>query len=310
MSGVGVGGGSLVYANTHMIPPDEFFHNPAWSKFGDWQSRLMPHYRTARFMLGTTKNDRLHEEDQALRELAREMGREHTFDSVNVGVYFGDPHTPTDPYFKGLGPPRTGCIGAACMVGCRHGAKNTLDKNYLWFARQFGTRVLPETLVTKIEYRDEQYLIHTRSSTSWWGGGRQVLRSRGLVLSGGVLGTMELLLKQKYAWQTLPGLSDTLGRQVRTNSEMLCGVQSYDRKLNHGIAISSVFNPDDHTHVEIVKYSDGADVMGVFSAYAVVPEPPLRVARLLVVVPQAATAGAVTLLLRMLRRWARHTVIF
>lgn len=312
LSGVGVGGGSLVYANTHMMPDDAFFSNPTWSRFGDWKQRLLPFYDMARFMLGSTRNAQLHEEDHLLREVAAEMGREHTFDSVDVGVYFGDTQEAKDPYFGGLGPPRKGCIEcAACMVGCRHEAKNTLDKNYLWFARKFGARLFAETLVTKIEFKDGLYYVHTQSSTSWWGRGKRVFLAKGLVLSGGVLGTLELLLRQKYQLRTLPRLSSTLGSQLRTNSEMLCGVQSRHKKLNHGVAISSVFNPDEDTHVEIVKYSDGADMMGVFATYAIGPGSALmRSARLLFA---TVTKPHVQLraYYRMLKRsWAKHSIIF
>jgi cholesterol oxidase len=312
LSGVGVGGGSLVYANTHMVPPDAFFNNQQWAKFGNWKERLLPFYDLAKYMLGSVKNEKLYEEDFKLRELARDMGREHTFDSVHVGVYFGDTKNPKDPYFKGLGPLRKGCIECAgCMVGCRHDSKNTLDKNYLWFAQQFGTKIFAETLVTKIEHKEGLYHIHTQSSTSWWGKNKKVYRSKGLVMSGGVLGTMELLLKQKYETGTLPNLSDTLGAQLRTNSEMLCGVQSHTEKLNHGIAISSVFNPDEHTHVEIVKYSDGSDVMGVFAAYAIGPGSAW--VRTMKLIGAMITKPHILLrsYYRMLRRkWAKHTIIF
>ncbi len=312
LSGVGVGGGSLVYANTHMVPPDDFFSNSAWNRFGDWKSRLMPFYSQAKFMLGTTKNQRLHEEDFRLQEVARDMGRESTFDSVNVGVYFGDPKIAQDPYFGGLGPLRRGCVEcAACMVGCRYDAKNTLDKNYLRFARRFGAKLFPETLVTRVEYRDQIYHVHTQRSTAWRTRNRKVFRSRGLVVSGGVLGTMELLLRQKYELKTMPAISNELGSQLRTNSEMLCGVQSYHHKLNHGIAISSVFNPDDHTHVEIVKYSDGSDAMGVFGGYPVgAGDKSTRIVKLLGLMLTRPDILLRSYFRMLSRTWARYTVIF
>lgn len=311
LSGVGVGGGSLVYANTHMIPPDAFFKNPQWAKFGNWKERLAPFYELAKFMLGTTKYKKLHYGDVLLRELAFDMGRGNTFNTVNVGVYFGDIQQAVDPYFQGFGPLRKGCVECAgCMVGCRYNAKNTLDKNYLWFAQRYGAEIFAETQATTIEFRDELYHIHTRRSTSWRNTGQRIFRSRGLVVSAGVLGTLELLLKMKYHYKTLPLLSDTLGTQLRTNSEMLCGVQSHKEKLNHGLAITSVFNPDEHTHVEIVKYPDGSDVMGIFAGYAVgAGNHAMRVLKLL---------GAFLLrphqifrsYLRMLRgKWSRHTII-
>jgi len=149
------------------------------------------------------------------------------------------------------------------MVGCRHNAKNTLDKNYLFFAEKKGAVIIAETLVTRISYdsSQEEYLLHTVCSTGWWKKDKKEIRARGLVISGGVLDAQELLLKQKYEYKTLPSLSDMLGRQVRTNSESICGVLDADRRLNHGVAISSGFYPSSDTHVEIVKFPDGSDAM-------------------------------------------------
>ncbi len=269
LSGVGVGGGSLVYANTLFVPPDAFFGNPAWAHIKDWKTTLMPYYRKAQFMLGSTKVAKEYPEDKLLKDVATEMGRESSYTPVDVGVYFGDTKNATDPYFNGLGPKRTGCVECAgCMVGCRHGAKNTLDKNYLYFAQQYGAEIVAETLVTRIEHIDGIYHVHTQSSTSWFRKKVQVYKAKGLVVSGGVLGTMDLLLKQKYHYKTLPNLSNTLGENLRTNSESLCGVVGGNQTLNHGVAISSVFNPDDHTHVEIVKFPDGSDAMVRLSTLA------------------------------------------
>ena len=262
ISGVGVGGGSLVYANTHMMPKESFYTNKIWAGIKDWKSTLQPYYERAKFMLGSTHYTREYEEDRILKEVAIEMGRGDTYGHVDyVGVYFGDTKKETDPYFKGLGPKRKGCTEcAACMVGCRQNAKNTLDKNYLWFAENmFGAEILAETLVTKIEHIKGEYLIHTE---------RKVSRSKGLVMSGGVLGTMDLLLKMKYETKTLD-LSDQLGNNILTNSEMLSGVMAGDRKLNHGIAINSIFDPDDNTHIELVKFPDHSGAMqklGVMAA--------------------------------------------
>lgn len=264
LSGVGVGGGSLVYANTHFYPPDAFFNNPAWAHIKDWKTTLQPYYNRARFMLGTTRYPKFYPEDQLLKEVAADMGREESFNMVDVGVYFGDTEKATDPYFNGLGPKRQGCVECAgCMVGCRYNAKNTLDKNYLYFAQQFGAKVEAETLVTKVEYKETEglYYVHTQSSTSWFGRNKKVYKSKGLVVSGGVLGTMELLLKQKYEQKTLTKLSNRLGENLRTNSESLCGVLDGNQTLNNGAAISSVFNPDDDTHVEIVKFPDNSSAL-------------------------------------------------
>ncbi len=276
LSGVGVGGGSLVYANTHMMPPDLFFTNPAWAKLNDWKAVLLPFYEKARFMLGSKRYDKEHAEDIVLKEIATEMNRNHTYGRVHsVGVYLGDPSIETDPYFNGLGPKRKGCIECAgCMVGCRHNAKNTLDKNYLWFAEKlFGATIMAETEVIKIGHNpDGTYRIEARSSTSQKV--NQVFTSSGVVVSGGVLGTLSLLLRQKYEYKTLPLLSDRLGENVLTNSEMLSGVVSADQKLNNGLAISTVFNPDDDTHIELVKFPDHSGALtrlGVMAAGSGVP---------------------------------------
>ncbi len=264
ISGVGVGGGSLVYANTHMMPRESFYANPIWSHFKDWKNVLAPYFEKARFMLGSEKFTKEYEEDRVLKSVAEDMGRAESYNRVDyVGVYLGDPQKETDPYFKGLGPKRRGCTECAgCMVGCRHNAKNTLDKNYLWFAENvFGAKVLPETQVDKIEFKDGRYSVQVGASTSTFFKNKKTVTATGLIVSGGVLGTLDLLLKQKYVYKTLPHLSDKLGENILTNSEMLSGVVAADRKLNHGIAISSVFNPDDNTHIELCKYPDGSGAM-------------------------------------------------
>jgi len=271
LSGVGVGGGSLVYANTHMLPRDSFYTNPRWAHFKDWKQTLAPYFEKAKFMLGSEKYSREYEEDRILKSVADDMGRGTSYGRVDyVGVYLGDPKKERDPYFKGLGPLRKGCIECAgCMVGCRFNAKNTLDKNYLWFAEHmFGATVLAETEVIKIEQTNGEYKVHTRQSTAWFSKKENTFTASGIVVSGGVLGTMNLLLKQKLVYKTLPNLSDTLGDNILTNSEMLSGVVAADRKLNHGLAISSIFNPDDDTHIELCKFSNRSGAMVRLAAMA------------------------------------------
>lgn len=284
LGGVGVGGGSLVYANTHMQPPRAFFTHPAWSRFGDWEARLDPFYALARTMLGSTRYLAEGPEDRALAAVARDMGRGDTYAPVDhIGVYLGPTDRAVDPYFKGLGPERRGCIECAgCMVGCRHDAKNTLDRNYLWFAERHGATIVPESEAEAIEYADGEYRVRVRRSTSLGGGRRRSYRARGLVVSAGVIGTLRLLLRQKHALGTLPALSGTLGQAVRTNSESLCGISGIPAKMNHGVAISRVFTPDDHTHIELCKYPDGSGAMGLLSVLAAPAGPPLvRTARML-----------------------------
>ncbi len=269
LSGVGVGGGSLVYANTLLEPDDLFYQNPVWAKYNDWKTVMKPFYVKAKFMLGVTPVPTLYKADEVIRDVAKDLNKEISFEPVQVGVYFGDTQKETDPYFKGHGPLRKGCIECAgCMVGCRHNAKNTLDKNYLWFAQKFGAEILAETEVGKIEFVNNEYTIHTSQSTVFWGGNKKKFRSRGIVFSGGVLGTMDLLLKQKLHYKTLPNLSDKLGHNLRTNSESLCGISDTREKMNHGIAISSIFQADKDTHIEIVKFPDGSNSMKLLGTIA------------------------------------------
>ncbi len=270
LSGVGVGGGSLVYANTLFHPPDIFFEHESWKRYGNWKQILKPFYETAGFMMGRTLYDKLNPEDKLFREVAADMKRSGSFENVHVGVYLDDREDERDPYFNGLGPPRKPCVECAgCMVGCRENAKNSLDKNYLYFAEKYGTEILAETRVVKIESDQANYLVYTRSSTRLFRRKAQKIRCKGLILAGGSLGTLELLLKQKNKYRTLTGLSDTLGSELLTNSETLCAVSRIPEKTNNGLAITSVFNPDENTHVEIVKYPDGSNALKWFFALSV-----------------------------------------
>lgn len=267
LGGVGVGGGSLVYANTHMTPDDKFFNNPAWSHLKDWKSELSPFYRLAKFMLGTTRNKNTYLEDDILASVAKDMGQSDSFHATDVGVYFGDKGDSVDPYFGGKGPKRNACVECAgCMVGCRYNAKNTLDKNYLWFAEQNGAQVVPETKVTKIEeLQDGTYYVHTEKSTSWFLKSKKVYHAKGIVLSAGVLGTLSLLFKNRDEYKTLTRVSPTLGTNIRTNSETITAAANGDKVLNHGVAISSVFQADEHTHIEICKFSDNSGAMSLMA---------------------------------------------
>ena len=265
LHGAGVGGGSLVYANTLMRPEDQVFDDPSWGTAVAWRSELGAHYETARRMLGVTLNPALEAGEEALRRVSARMGAEASFHATEVGVYFGKPGARVpDPYFSGAGPARTGCtLCGGCMVGCRFGAKNTLDQNYLYFAEQWGARVLPETRATRIVPRDGGYEIETESSTAWLMRGRRRLRAARVVVAAGVLGTVELLLKNRDVHRTLPNLSGRLGDQVRTNGESLLGATSFDahRDLARGIAIGAAFHPNSLTKIESVRYPRGSGAM-------------------------------------------------
>lgn len=264
LSGTGVGGGSLVYANTLYVPPDRFFQNPSWARFGDWKKLLGPFYDKASFMLGRKKYSKLNKEDLVLEEVSKDMNAHDTFETVYVGVNIDGSTEESDPYFNGLGPMRKGCTECGgCMVGCRENAKNTLDRNYLWFAEKLGLELIPETKATRITFNGGLYTVETDKVTSFFSK-KNTFTSRGIVIAAGTLGTLELLLKQKYKYKTLPNLSETLGYELRTNAETLSAVSGASEKLNNGLAITSVFHPDPFTHAEIVKYPDNSNAMKWF----------------------------------------------
>jgi cholesterol oxidase len=265
LSGAGVGGGSLVYANTLLEPPDAFFRDPRWAELDNWKAALASHYATAKRMLGATPARFLGAGDQTLREVAEELGAGETFHQPEVAVYFGEPNRSVpDPFFGGEGPDRVGCTYCGgCMVGCNIGAKNTLDKNYLYLAEKRGAVVQPMTTVTGVApHPDGGYEVTSRRTGPFGRRGRP-LRARKVVLAGGVLGTVPLLLDCKRRG-LLPALSKRLGDYVRTNSEALVGALSRrsDANNSRGIAISSGFYPEPNTHVEIVRYGAGQDAMG------------------------------------------------
>jgi cholesterol oxidase len=261
LHGVGVGGGSLVYANTLPLPREGFFNARSWSHLADWRAELEPHYATARRMLGATRNPRETPGDVALKQIAREMGREANYHPTDVAVFFGKPgQTVKDPFFGGEGPDRTGCIFCgACMTGCRVGAKNTLDRNYLYLAEKRGAEVRAETEVRAIRPRPGGGFAVVTRNTFGGAGTQRTLFARNVVCAGGVLGTMPLLLKMREDPEGLPLLSPRLGDFVRTNSEALIGVVAPGRSdLSEGVAITSILHTDEHSHIEPVRYGAGS----------------------------------------------------
>jgi cholesterol oxidase len=258
LSGVGVGGGSLVYANTLPVPGDEFFAAPSWSHLADWKNELSRHYDTARRMLGVNANTKNTFADDVMKELAAELGISDRLRQAEVGVYFGEPGvTVPDPYFNGRGPERRGCIHCgACMIGCPHGAKNTLDKNYLYLAEGLGAHIDADTTVRDVRPADVGYEVRARKRR----GGDVTYRSRNVIFAGGVLGTVPLLLALRERDDGLPRLSPRLGEFVRTNSEVLVGVttERRDRDFSEGVAITSFLQTDERSHLEPVRYPRGS----------------------------------------------------
>lgn len=279
LAGAGVGGGSLTYANTLPIPKRQFFESPAWAHLGDWERELLPHYQTARRMLGAAPTNFLSPSDALLESIARDRGTPEAFEKPHVAVFQGEAgKTVPDPYFGGEGPNRTGCIRCgACMTGCRFGAKNTLDKNYLHLARKRGLTLHADTEVVHVAPSapsasgaagGSSYEIRARAGRSYFARKDVTYRARNVIFSGGALGTNSLLLRLKDDPTALPKLSNQVGRRVRTNSESLIFVTVPGSKDDHskGIAINSLLQTDEHSHLEMVRYGAGS---GFFRMVAV-----------------------------------------
>jgi cholesterol oxidase len=272
ISGAGVGGGSLVYANTLIEPYDDFFTDPQWADITDWKSELALWYDQARRSLGVEPANGETASDRIIRTIARRMGGEESFRPVDVGVHRGESGvTVDDPYFGGAGPTRTGCIECGgCMVGCRHDAKNTLDRNYLYLAERNGARVLPEHKATDLERDGDGWVVHTRRPGAWFRTRRRSFRARHVIFAAGGLGTTKLLLRLQDR-ERLEGASDRIGSLVRTNSEAIVGAVAKDTSTDysHGVAITSSFRADDRTRIEPVRYPAGSNSMGLLATILV-----------------------------------------
>jgi cholesterol oxidase len=313
LSGAGVGGGSLVYANTLYEPMDEFFNDPQWRDITDWRQELAPHYDQAKRMLGVTTYPRLTPADRAMRTVAQRMGVGETFRATPVGVHFGEPGVIVDdPYFGGAGPSRTGCLHCgSCMTGCRYGAKNTLVKNYLHLAEKAGATVIPLTTVTAVRpgARDG-YIVETRR-TGAWRRRRGVIEADQVIFAAGALGTQRLLHRMRGSGQ-LPGLSPQVGALTRTNSESILGAtvptgaaRRRGLDFTDGVAITSSFHPDARTHIEPVRYGRGSNLMGLLQTLLTDGGPRRRRRWLSTLGRHPVTAARGV----SVRRWSERTVI-
>lgn len=269
LAGAGVGGGSLNYANTLYKPPAPFFEDGQWAHITDWNDELSPFYDQARRMLGVVQNPHMTPADEIVKSVAADMGVGDTFIQTPVGVYFGEPgRTVADPYFGGVGPDRTGCIECGeCMTGCRHGAKNTLLKNYLGLAERAGAEIVPLTTVTGLRQApDGTWDVDTERTGAWKRKNRRTYTAGHVVLAAGTWGTQHLLHHLKDT-DALPELSDRLGHLTRTNSESIVGAGKMsvdpDLDLTRGVAITSSFHPTADTHIEPVRYGKGSNAMGL-----------------------------------------------
>ena len=266
LAGAGVGGGSLVYANTLYQPGDEYFKDPQWASITDWKSELAPWYDQARRMLGVAENPYFSPSDQAMKEVADEMGVGHTFKMADLGIYFGDGKgvPAKDPYFGGVGPDRVGCQQCgACMTGCQFNAKNTLPKNYLGLAESAGAKVFPMTTVKSFSQNPDGLweILAVKSNDPFASTIR--FEAKQVIVAAGTYNTQKLLHKMKV--KSLPKLSNHLGQLSRTNSEALTGAMmpNTDIDFSAGSAITSSFFPDEHTHIEPVRYGKGSNFMGL-----------------------------------------------
>ena len=276
LHGSGVGGGSLMYGNVLIEPDDRLFNAPSWKHLNDWKTELGPHYVTARRMLGVTRNPRLFKADEICKEIAQELGRGDSFEPLPVGVFFGrENETVPDPFFGGAGPARTGCnFCGGCMVGCRYGAKNTLMKNYLYFAERNGAKIIPQVKARDIQPlpagREDgaRYEVRFSSSTAFVIRPEKRILARNVIVAAGTIGTLELLFHCRDVTQSLSRISQTLGNRVRTNSENILGAiaRDGDTDYSRGIAITSIFSADEVTRVEPVRYSEGSSFIRVMTA--------------------------------------------
>ncbi len=317
VSGSGVGGGSLGYANTLYVPPRRFFDDPQWAALDeDWQATLAPHYAEAERMLGVTSYDEDDPADQLLRELGEELGVGDSYSKTRVGVFLGPAGvTVPDPYFGGDGPARTGCMRCGrCMVGCPHGAKNTLVKNYLWFAQQRGAAVIAEREAVDIrplgaEDGSDGYRVVTERPGAWLRKRRREFTARGVVVAAGALGTNRLLQRSRLSG-SLPRLSRRLGELVRTNSEAILAVtvpRDYPDDLTRRVAITSSIYPDADTHIETCVYGHAGGA--IKSMYTMLIGQGTRTTRPLKLLAAIARHPLRFAMLLDPRGWSRRTII-
>lgn len=286
LAGAGVGGGSLNYANTLYKPGKTYFKDRQWSDITDWEEELTPYYEQAQKMLGVVENPTMTNADKVSKRVAEEMGVGDTFRMAPVGVFFGEKvglegkprETVSDPYFGGAGPDRTACHECGeCMTGCRHNAKNTLLKNYLYLAERAGTEVHDLSTVISIKKNGETWEVETtptdNAATNLFkrlrgkkNAGNKTFTADYVIMAAGTWGTQTLLHRQKDNGN-LPNLPDSLGKMTRTNSEALLGAQEsiFDPSVDYseGVAITSSYYPAPDTHIEPVRYGKGSNAMAL-----------------------------------------------
>jgi len=275
--GCAVGGGSITYGATLLQPPNEVWTSGTWAGVADWSTSMPQFYATAERMLGVIENQILGPADHLLKKTSELVGCSESFYGTRVGIFesnlIATGETVDDPFFSQQGPRRSTCIACGgCIMGCRYGAKNTLDLNYLYFAEKHGARVFPETKVVDVKPLtgsadgENGYEVRTIKSTSWFARHPRRFTSRAVVFAASALGTMELLFRLREK-RSLPAISPQLGKHVRTNSESLIGARmtGCTEDYSQGISIGSGVYIDQHTHIEAVRYPRGSDTMGLLT---------------------------------------------
>ena len=312
LAGAGVGGGSLVYANTLYMPPDSYFQDKQWADITDWKSELSPWYDQASRVLGVAENPYLSPSDEAMIDVAEQMGVGKSFKMAPLGVHFGSGAgvLEADPYFGGVGPDRHGCQQCGgCMTGCRFNAKNTLPKNYLGLAEKAGVEVFPELTVERFEeLSGGMWKISARKSSAWFGS-KEVFFAKELVLAAGTYNTQKLLHRMRDNG-LLPKISQSLGKLSRTNSEALTGAimpRNSEIDFSKGAAITSSFFPDANTHVEPVRYGKGSNFMGLLQT--LMTDGSGAKERRNLWIRSAIKNPALLLKIFDVRRWSQRTVI-
>ncbi|WP_037605635.1 GMC family oxidoreductase [Streptacidiphilus rugosus] len=330
LGGAGVGGGSLNYANTLYVPPKAFFQDNQWKDITDWSEELAPYYDQAQRMLGVRTNPTVTPSDVHLKNAAEKLGYGDTFHMAPVGVFFGDGQDcggagaktrpgeeVEDPYFGGAGPRRKACTECGeCMTGCRHGAKNTLTQNYLYLAEKAGAEIVPMTTVTTIRVDGEGYAVDVRRTDSRSKNpaknGFRTIRAQRVVVAAGTYGTQKLLHRLRDEG-VLPKISDRLGALTRTNSEALVGAMTSDKRYGQrvdftkGVAITSSVHPDEHTHIEPVRYGKGSNAMSLMTTIQVPGEG--RAPRLLRALGLSLKRPDLVARAMNKRRWSERTII-
>ncbi|MEV8527345.1 GMC family oxidoreductase [Streptomyces sp. NPDC052000] len=270
LTGIGVGGGSLVYAGVHYRPDATVFRAPGWDPALDWEGELTPQFALAERMLGTTPVPRQAAGDAALRRAADALGVPGGVQATRVGIHFGPPgRAVPDPFFDGRGPDRAGCSECGrCTLGCRVGAKNSLDHNYLHLAERAGADIRPLTEVRTLRPQpDGTWRVHTRHGT---GIARRhaVLSARQVVLAAGAWGTAELLHRSR---PYLPKLSPALGTRTRTNREVFATVSAKGFDVGPGVAISSGLRPRPDLLVQLCRLGPGSQPAALLARTARLP---------------------------------------